>query len=434
MKIGVLGSGNVGGTLGRAFARAGHDVVYGVRDVADTKHDGLRHARAELRPLGEVATASDVLVLATPWNATEAVLGQAGDLGGKPLLDATNPIGPGFALTHGHTDSGGEQVARWARTAKVVKVMNTTGVENMENPRYGDARAAMFLCGDDADACALAARLAEDIGFEAVRIGALSRSRELEPLAMLWITMAMVLGYGRGFAFGLLARRGGEPREAAGPADTSGPGLRVAVIGSGHIGGGLARAWRRTGHDVTFGARDPGAADVRALAEEIGAKVSSIADAVKAADVVAVAVPAGAVDAVLAAAGSLDGKVVIDCTNDVARGMTLAHGHTTSAAEILQAKIPGARVVKSFNAQGAENLAGPVYGGVRAANFVCGDDAETRKVVARLAADVGFQPVDVGPLRSARFVEPMMIVWVTASQALGTRDLAFRLLRRGSER
>ena len=107
--------------------------------------------------------------------------------------------------SHAHTDSGGEQVARWAKNAKVVKAFNTTGLENMADPKYGNARAAMFVCGDDEGACAVAAQLARDLGFEAVRTGGLSGARVLEPVAMLWISLAMS-GKTRGIAFGLLRR------------------------------------------------------------------------------------------------------------------------------------------------------------------------------------------------------------------------------------
>jgi hypothetical protein len=149
---------------------------------------------------------ADVIILATPWAAAESALAAAGDFGGKPLLDATNPIGPGMALTHGHTDSGGEQVQRWAPSARVVKVFNTTGVENMAAPRFGDARALMLACGDDTEAVATAVGLAGDIGFEALAFGPLRNARLLEPFGRAWIELALVRGQGRGIAFGLLRR------------------------------------------------------------------------------------------------------------------------------------------------------------------------------------------------------------------------------------
>jgi predicted dinucleotide-binding enzyme len=206
--------------------------------------------------------------------------------------------------------------------------------------------------------------------------------------------------------------------------------MKICILGSGNIGGGLGRAWRARGHDVVFGARDPDDPELVALCGEIGARAAAVARAPVDAEVVVLAVPYGALDAVLGEVGGLAGKVVIDCTNAVERGMKLKYGHTTSSAEELQKRLPEARIFKSFNAQGAENLARPEYPGGRASNFFCGDDAEARKLVRQLVEDVGFDAVDAGPLQNARLLEPMMLLWVACAQGLGTRDIAFRLLRR----
>lgn len=209
--------------------------------------------------------------------------------------------------------------------------------------------------------------------------------------------------------------------------------MNIAIIGSGNIGGGLARAWRRKGHAVTFGARDPDDAELTTLAREIGAKTATVADCAKDADVVALAMPFGALDDVVHATGGLAGKIVIDCTNAVKRdpdGMTLEYGHTTSSGEIVQSKLAKAHVVRSFNAQGAENLANPVYNGTAASNFYCGDNADAKQKVAQLIADIGFEPIDAGPMTSARLLEPLMLLWITCSRTQGSRDIAFKLLRR----
>jgi hypothetical protein len=209
--------------------------------------------------------------------------------------------------------------------------------------------------------------------------------------------------------------------------------MKIAILGSGHIGGGLGRAWRKKGHAVVFGARDPSDAELGALTKETGASVTTVADAPKGADVVVLAVPWGALDAVLAETGPLAGQLVIDCTNAVERGpggMALKYGHTTSSSEELQRRIPKAKLFKSFNAQGAENLAAPVYGGVPASNFFCGDDAEARTVVKQLVEDVGFEAIDAGPLESARLLEPLMLLWIQVAMSGGSRDVAFKVLRR----
>ncbi len=113
--------------------QAGHGVVYGVREPgAAPPHEG-----AEVDSVSGAARAADVVVLATPWAAVSDALTAAGDLRGKPLLDVTNPIGPGFALALGHTASGAEKVASLAKNARVVEAFNTTGHENMAGERIG---------------------------------------------------------------------------------------------------------------------------------------------------------------------------------------------------------------------------------------------------------------------------------------------------------
>ena len=207
--------------------------------------------------------------------------------------------------------------------------------------------------------------------------------------------------------------------------------MKIALIGSGNIGGGLGRAWAKHGHTIVFGARDLADPELTALCKEIGASAASVADAPRDADVVVMGVPWAALDDVLGSLGDLAGKVVIDCMNAVERPAVVLHfGRTTSWSEEMQKKIPGARVVKSFNAQGAETLANPVYNGVRAANFFCGDDPEAKKIVKGLIEEVGFEAIDAGALKSARYLEPLMLLWLQSSQALGTRDLGFKLLRR----
>ena len=203
MKIAILGAGRVGGTLGTGWANAGHDVVFGVRTPDDAKHELLAGPTASI---ADAVQSADVVVLATPWGAAQSVLETAGDFGGKPLIDATNPIGPGLALTHGHDDSGAEQISRWATNARVVKGFNTTGFENMGAPRYPGGASVMFVCCDDEADRTTALGLATDLGFDAIDLGPLKHARELEPFALIWIRMAMQLGHGRDFAFARLHR------------------------------------------------------------------------------------------------------------------------------------------------------------------------------------------------------------------------------------
>ena len=205
MMIAIIGAGNVGTTLGRRMADAGHTVIYGVRAPDDPKHAEIAGTRQTVDTIAAAAARAEIVILTTSWAGAQDALSAAGNLSGKILVDATNPIGPGMVLTHGTTDSGAEQVSRWAPGARVVKAFNSIGREVMANPRFGDARAVLFMCGDDTAACDAVARLATDIGFEPLRIGPLTRARFIEPAALVWITATAAVGT-REFAWGVLRR------------------------------------------------------------------------------------------------------------------------------------------------------------------------------------------------------------------------------------
>lgn len=210
MKIGVIGIGSVGGTLGHGWARQGHDVMFGVRRRQSAEAQALVDSiRPQVRvgTVAEAAAFGEAVVLAVPWAAVQDAIQNAGDLRDKVLIDCTNPIAPGLSgLEIGHTTSAGEEIARHAVGARVVKAFNTTGAGNMANARYGSQRATMFLCGDDAAAKSVVARIGEEIGFEIVDAGPLANARLLEPLALLWIHLAYRQGLGPNIAFKLLRR------------------------------------------------------------------------------------------------------------------------------------------------------------------------------------------------------------------------------------
>lgn len=216
MRIAIIGAGQVGGALGGSWARAGHEVVYGVREPEAAKTAALLAAtgpRASAVAVPQAARGAEVVALATPWAATEAALLTAGELRGQVLIDCTNPLrftpGVGLELALGFSDSGAERVACWAPGSRVVKAFNTYGYENFSNSTYpnaGGLRPLMFLAGDDAGAKALAGGLASDIGFEAFDAGGLRAARELEPLALLWIRAALSGGRNAHFTWARLQR------------------------------------------------------------------------------------------------------------------------------------------------------------------------------------------------------------------------------------
>ncbi len=212
MKIGIIGSGNVGGALGGRWAKLGHEVTFGTRDPQGIRKQQLAAktgSKTRAASFADTARGNDVLLLATPWPVTHQVIAGLGDLDGKILIDATNPLLPDLSgLTHGTTTSGGEQVAGWASGAKVVKAFNTVGANIMQNPAFEGHRPVMFYCGDDAQAKDAVKKLIADLVFEPVDAGPLTQARVLEPFAMLWISLALKQGMGVNFAFELLRRPG----------------------------------------------------------------------------------------------------------------------------------------------------------------------------------------------------------------------------------
>src|SRR4051794_12888248 len=206
MNITICGSGNVGRALAGGWKKAGHSVTFAARDPNGAKAAELKKDGYAVAPQAEAARSADVIVLATPWDATAATIKALSDLAGKIVVDATNPLTAKLELALGFSDSAGETVARLTNGAKVVKAFNTTGANNMANSAYASGKLMMAIAGDDADAKNSVMRLASDPGYEPVDAGPLSMSRYPEPTAMLWIKLAYAQGMGREFGFGLLKR------------------------------------------------------------------------------------------------------------------------------------------------------------------------------------------------------------------------------------
>ena len=206
--------------------------------------------------------------------------------------------------------------------------------------------------------------------------------------------------------------------------------MQILIVGAGNVGRALGSGWTRSGHRVTYAVRDPSKPDLEVLRRQ-GASVISSSGAAAAADVIALTVPWPAVDASLKTLGPLAGKVVIDATNPLTPDFSLAVGHPDSAGETVARLAPAARVVKAFNTTGFNNMADSRYPGGKLAMLVAGDDAEAKNIVLGLASDLGFDPVDAGPLAVSRYLESMAMVWIklAITQGMG-RDFGFALLRR----
>jgi 8-hydroxy-5-deazaflavin:NADPH oxidoreductase len=208
VRLAIIGAGSVGGNLARGWARKGHSIVFGARDPKSAKIAAVlaEITGARAASIAEAVAGAEVVVLATPWEGTTTLVAGL-ELGDRVVIDATNPIGPNLSgLTVGGSSSGGEEVARAARSTRVVKCFNTTGANNYLNPAYPGGAATMLYCGDDAAAKGVVRRLGEDLGFAMVDAGPLARARLLEPAALLWISLAYPQGMGREIAWRLERR------------------------------------------------------------------------------------------------------------------------------------------------------------------------------------------------------------------------------------
>lgn len=210
MTIAIIGAGNVGSALGRGWLACGEEVIFGVPNPADPKYRGLPEER--LRAPRDAAQGAEIIVLATPWPATETAVKGLGNLSGKIIVDCTNPLGmgpSGLELVLGHRTSAGEQVAAWAPQASVFKTLNQIGADSMDKASNFPVRPVMFVAGDDEANKPAVMSLVAKLGFEPVDAGPLRNARLLEPYGMLWIDQALNRGRGRSFAFALTDRRPG---------------------------------------------------------------------------------------------------------------------------------------------------------------------------------------------------------------------------------
>lgn len=194
MKIAVIGKGRVGSVLGPMFNKAGHEVVYGVRDPADEKYDNgddIPHDTTE-----GAAQWGEVVILAVDWGAAQSALEQCGDLTDTVLIDCTNPLTmseEGLELAVGFETSAGEILAGQT-DAKVVKTLNQVGSPVMASAHDFPIRPIQFVAGEDEEAKALVSSLLRDIGFEPIDYGGIKNARKMEPLGMVWIDQAFKHG------------------------------------------------------------------------------------------------------------------------------------------------------------------------------------------------------------------------------------------------
>lgn len=211
--------------------------------------------------------------------------------------------------------------------------------------------------------------------------------------------------------------------------------MRLGILGSGLMGGKLGTIWARAGHEVVFSyARSEQKLTKLARAAKGKARAGTPREATQEADAVLLAVHWSRVADVVKQAGDLSGKVIVTCSLPMnADDSDLVIAHTSSGAEELARKAPKARVVSAFGTVPSEVLFG-VFEARRKAGrpslVYCGDDAKSKGIAARLIRDVGFDPVDAGPLRIARYTEPFtLLIAQLAYEGDGGPELAYRFER-----
>ena len=205
--------------------------------------------------------------------------------------------------------------------------------------------------------------------------------------------------------------------------------MKIAIIGTGNVGGALAGKWAEAGHELFLGVQDPATFDNESLSALPNTTVHGVAAAVEAAAVVLLATPALATIKVTQSLGDTTGKTIIDAMNIVMGKGPEGYTNTTDA---ILANTASTDVVKCFNTTGYNNIVDTGYHGIAIDTFVCGDSLSAKKVAAALAADAGFGScIDVGGNEHFSLMEQFAWFWINLAGFQGQgRDIAFKLLRR----
>jgi len=213
MKIGIIGAGNLGIGLAKHLGMRRHKLMLGFSKDSAKLQGAADSLGADVGTPAEVARFGDVIILATPWTATAQALKQVGAVSDNKILwDCTNAVKPDMSgLMIGTTTSGGEEVAKLAPWAKVVKAIPPFAeVLHSSSTLIGGARPGVFVCGDDSSARKVIAGLVEDIGGAPIDSGPLRLARYTEPACMLLVQLAYVQGLGARIGL-LLARETAAP-------------------------------------------------------------------------------------------------------------------------------------------------------------------------------------------------------------------------------
>jgi predicted dinucleotide-binding enzyme len=206
--VSIIGTGKVGRTLARRLASSGYRVYVGSRNPHEKgKHPDLLHTNILVDNIESAVRAAPICILAIPWKTLLSFVQQHSPWNETILIDCSNPLNNTFdGLELGHHTSAAEEIAKHAQGARVVKALNTASVEVMNNPSFGETPATMFFCGDDESAKQQVHHLLTQLGFSPIDCGPLQQARNIEPLAMLYIHLAVRRGFGSHFGFTTLRR------------------------------------------------------------------------------------------------------------------------------------------------------------------------------------------------------------------------------------
>lgn len=202
MNIAILGTGNIGGTLGKKWAAVGHTVVFGVRDLRSAKAQSLRESYPEARlvAIPQALANADVVLLAVPWSAVpEVVRANADALAGKIIIDATNNFG-------GPVVNNVQAIAGAVPTAIIFRAFNSLGWDVFAQPQFGETQVDTFYCGPEGEARAKVEKLIQEVGVRPIWVGGLETVGTVDAVGTLWVTLAFQRGRGRGIALKLLQR------------------------------------------------------------------------------------------------------------------------------------------------------------------------------------------------------------------------------------
>jgi predicted dinucleotide-binding enzyme len=205
MNIAIIGTGNIGSALGRSWAKAGHRVFLGVRDIENFKgKDLLQAGNITAHTIADAVKAAEVILIAVPSQAVTDIIKAMGDVSGKIIIDAMNSV---RVKPEGYNNTF-EALTALAKGAEIVKCFNSTGFENMGNPVYpDDVHIDMFVAGDSKSGKAIVQQLAKDAGFGACYdFGGNDKEELLEQFAVVWINLAMMQGQDRNIAFKIIKR------------------------------------------------------------------------------------------------------------------------------------------------------------------------------------------------------------------------------------